>query len=229
MYKRQTKHNDFASFLAYADRVNLSTASTVYKGTHFEYTVAESLKAYGFTLHRTGRSNDLGIDLIGHWMLPGRPKGSPLPVIVQCKANKSAKPSPAMIRELEGAYGGAPSGWRHGDGVLALLVTTQPSTFGVRAAGQRSMWPLGVMQVTAGQGVMKQFVWNTAASEAGLEGMAVAVKYREAEELQASSAEVSRSIEWSLGLTWMGKPWRPAELRKTKRSLVIPANHAMSV
>jgi len=196
----------------------------------FEYTVAETLKAYDFTLQRIGRSNDLGIDLLGHWALPGRPKGSPLAVLIQCKANKSIKPSPAMIRELEGAYGGAPSSWRHSDGVLALLVTTQPSTFGVRAAMQRSLRPLGVMQVTASEGEVKQFIWNASASNVGLEGLGVAIKHYQSKKLPCQSDEgVEGHARWKVALSWLGKMWRPADRPVcTSSDLVDSQVHALA-
>ncbi|KXL45684.1 MAG: hypothetical protein FE78DRAFT_79794 [Acidomyces sp. 'richmondensis'] len=166
------KHHDLLSFLAYAERSNLNKTSNVYKGTHYEYTVAAALESYNFILQRTGRSNDLGIDLVGHWMLPGsngkvtEAFGSDIPVLIQCKF---AKPTPSMIRELEGTYVGAPAGW-NGPNVLALLVSTQQATEGVRAAVQRSKWPLGVVQVTR-SGVTRGFLWNAVASEAGLQGL----------------------------------------------------------
>ncbi|RMZ35667.1 hypothetical protein D0859_00126 [Hortaea werneckii] len=150
------KHHDLASFLEYAERTSLNPKSTVYRGTHFEYTAAQTLGDYAFQLRRTGRSNDLGIDLVGHWNLPGssiaaagghQPSeggvGHAMPVLVQCKAGKL---TPSMVRELEGAYIGAPAGWR-GDGVLAVLVSTVSATKGVSAAVQRSQWPLAVMQI----------------------------------------------------------------------------------
>ncbi|KAF2763703.1 hypothetical protein EJ03DRAFT_251338, partial [Teratosphaeria nubilosa] len=166
-------HHDLASFLNHTKMTNGSTTSAVYKGTHFEYTVAEALKSYNFGLHRTGRSNDLGIDLVGRWELPTHTAGADgMPVLLQCKF---AKPTPAMVRELEGAYTGAPAGWQ-GSGVLAILASTHASTEGVRAACQRSRWPLGVMQITR-EGEVKQFVWNAVAADAGLEGLGVAVRY----------------------------------------------------
>ncbi|KYG45693.1 hypothetical protein M433DRAFT_48515, partial [Acidomyces richmondensis BFW] len=171
-------HHDLLSFLAYAERSNLNKTSNVYKGTHYEYTVAAALESYNFILQRTGRSNDLGIDLVGHWMLPGsngkvtEAFGSDIPVLIQCKF---AKPTPSMIRELEGTYVGAPAGW-NGPNVLALLVSTQQATEGVRAAVQRSKWPLGVVQVTR-SGVTRGFLWNAVASEAGLQGLNVGVRY----------------------------------------------------
>ncbi|EMC96604.1 hypothetical protein BAUCODRAFT_42323, partial [Baudoinia panamericana UAMH 10762] len=165
----ESKHYDLQSFLEYVERSKLNVESTVYRGTHFEYTVAETLARLGFQIHRVGRSNDLGIDLIGYWHLPPASKDSQsfkLPVVIQCKA---AKPTPAMIRELEGASSGAPAGWR-GDGVLALLASTSESTAGVSAAVQRSELPLGVLQITR-EGIVKQFIWNVAAAGAGLEGL----------------------------------------------------------
>ncbi|RMY55205.1 hypothetical protein D0865_04294 [Hortaea werneckii] len=179
------KHHDLASFLKYAERTSLNPTSTVYRGTHFEYTAAQALGDYAFQLRRTGRSNDLGIDLVGHWHLPasstttagsdppnGGTAGHAMPVFVQCKASKL---TPSMVRELEGAYIGAPAGWR-GDGVLAVLVSTVPATKGVSAAVQRSQWPLAVMQI-ARDGRLRQFLWNSKAAEAGLTGLGVTTKY----------------------------------------------------
>ncbi|TKA68172.1 hypothetical protein B0A55_07350 [Friedmanniomyces simplex] len=205
----EQKHHDLPSFLAHVSRSNLSTTSSVYKGTHFEYTVAAALQSLNFTLQRTGRSNDLGIDLVGHWSLPaehGKKKDYHVPVLVQCKA---ARPTPAMIRELEGAYTGAPAGWR-GDGVLALLANVHPSTKGVREAVQRSRWPLGVLQVTR-EGEVKQFLWNAVAVQVGLEGLGVAVRYasKRGGVLEAGEDD-NRETASSIGLTWLGKVWRPA-------------------
>ena len=197
------KHHDLASFLAYADRTAMNTTSTVYRGTHFEYTVADTLRTFSFTLHRTGRSNDLGIDLMGHWTLPVQEHGRTIPVLIQCKA---AKTTPAMVRELEGAYVGAPAGWR-GDGVLGVLVSTQAATKGVSAAIQRSRWPLGMMQITR-EGEMKQFIWNAVAAQIGLDGLGVAVRYASK---PSEDGESGAGVEQSISLTWIGKPWRPAE------------------
>ncbi|KAK5727694.1 hypothetical protein LTR17_012552 [Elasticomyces elasticus] len=209
----EQRHHDLPSFLAHAASKALSTTSTVYKGTHFEYTVAAALSNLNFTLQRTGRSNDLGIDLVGQWSLPTerKKKSYDVPVIVQCKA---ARPTPSMIRELEGAYTGAPAGWR-GDGVLALLVNVHPSTKGVREAVQRSRWPLGVLQVTR-DGAIKQFLWNAVAAEIGLEGLGVTVRHasKRGGMLEVGEEVVNgddmASTASSIGLTWMGELWRPA-------------------
>jgi len=204
------KHHDLPSFLDHATRNNLNVESTVYRGTHFEYIVAAALHAMNFKLQRTGRSNDLGIDLVGHWSLPTerKKKSYEVPVILQCKA---ARPTPSMIRELEGAYTGAPAGWR-GEGVLALLANVHPSTKGVREAVQRSRWPLGVLQVTR-DGEVKQFLWNAVAAQAGLEGLGVALRYasKRGGLLEASeSDEQEEGAASSIGLTWLGKPWLPS-------------------
>ncbi|KAK5112355.1 hypothetical protein LTR62_004318 [Meristemomyces frigidus] len=203
------KHNDLPSFLTYSTNTNANTTSTVYRGTHYEYTVSQALSTLNFALRRIGRASDLGIDLVGHWSLPSERKQSDhsLPVLVQCKA---AKPTPSMVRELEGTYAGAPAGWR-GTGVLALLASIQPSTKGVQAAIQRSASPLGVLQVTR-EGEVKQFLWNAAAAAAGLEGLGVAVKYAAKRGGLVGGVEegVGEAIGCTIGLTWLGKPWKPA-------------------
>ncbi|KAK4554075.1 hypothetical protein LTR86_008916 [Recurvomyces mirabilis] len=198
----EQKHTDLTSFISYADKQGLSITSTVYRGTHYEYTVANSLATLNFHLRRIGRANDLGIDL--------------------CKA---AKPTPSMVRELEGTYTGAPAGWQ-GDGVLALLSSIEPSTKGVQAAVQRSQSPLGVLQITR-EGEVKQFLWNAAAAAAGLEGLGVAVRYatkRGGVLEKAKCGESSVTGKGStIGLTWMGKPWLPLALPSaaTAESVVI--------
>ncbi|KAK3671557.1 hypothetical protein LTR78_008479 [Recurvomyces mirabilis] len=204
----EQKHTDLTSFISYADQQGLSNTSTVYRGTHYEYTVANSLATLNFHLRRIGRANDLGIDLVGHWSLPSSPKAHALPVLVQCKA---AKPTPSMVRELDGTYTGAPAGWQ-GDGVLALLSSIEPSTKGVQAAVQRSQSPLGVLQITR-DGQVKQFLWNAAAAAAGLEGLGVAVRYATKRGGVLEKAKVGESSVTgkgsTIGLTWMGKPWLP--------------------
>nr|POE85389.1 uncharacterized protein, mitochondrial [Quercus suber] len=211
---RSVNHHDLPSFLAYASRVGLDARSTTYKGTFYEYVVDQSLSRFNFKLQRTGRSNDLGIDLVGQWTLPKQLATEPaLRVLVQCKA---VKPTPSMVRELEGAYVGAPAGWR-GDGVLALLVASKEATKGVRAALQRSRWPMGILQVTV-EGEVKQFLWNAVAAQAGLEGLGVTVRYGAAESRAAgaglhddearvpSGGVPSNKASGSIALTWLGRP-----------------------
>ncbi|KAF2259001.1 hypothetical protein CC78DRAFT_449711, partial [Lojkania enalia] len=165
-------HNSLPSFLAYASRVNLSPTKTVYVGTHYEYVTALSLLRLGFSLLRTGRKSDAGIDLIGHWLLP--PLRSPIPVIVQCKA-RNITLSPKHVRELEGALQGVPPEWR-GKDVLGLLVTTRGATRGVLEALGRNRKAMGFVKVSR-EGTVEQFVWNKAAGERGLEGVGVTVRH----------------------------------------------------
>ncbi|KAF2245757.1 hypothetical protein BU26DRAFT_490097 [Trematosphaeria pertusa] len=218
-------HNSLPSFLEYATRANLAPSRTVYVGTHYEYVSALSLRRLGFSLLRTGRKHDAGIDLIGHWILP--PLREPLPVIVQCKARKISC-NPSHIRELEGSFQGIPAEWRKKD-VLGLLATTQNASRGVLQALGMSRWPLGFMKISR-SGTIKQFIWNRAASERGLEGVGVTLRHtpralllgvteqdeeedgctrrgksKEKVAEQFQSAGTMKDIQ----LTWMGSPIFP--------------------
>ncbi|KAF2435947.1 hypothetical protein EJ08DRAFT_645617 [Tothia fuscella] len=166
------QHNDLPSFLEYAARQKLSPTSPVYVGTRYEYLVAFPLRQLGFTLTRTGRASDYGIDLLGHWSVPSHP--SPLRVLLQCKAHAKSL-SPAHIRELEGAFTGAPAGWK-GEGVMGFLAATSSATKGMRDALVRSKVPMGYLQVTD-EGRVLQFIWNNEATVRGLEGMGVTARY----------------------------------------------------
>jgi hypothetical protein len=215
-------HNSLATFLEYANRVGLTPSKTVYKGTHYEYTAALSLLRLGFSLTRTGRRSDGGIDLIGHWMLPQL--DAPLPVILQCKA-RQASCGPRHIRELEGAFQGIPPDWRKRD-VLGLLVTTQKHTKGLLAQLQGSRWPMGFVKITE-EGVIEQFLWNQAATTRGLEGIGVtlrhtpriflpesAIKEQGEEGLGWNVKRRKKKVDVSgtdtdIQLTWMGRPIFP--------------------
>lgn len=192
-------HNDLQSFLKYAKKTGLKETSTVYVGTHYEYTVRNSLHQLGFNLTRTGRGNDHGIDLLGHWSVPSLPQENPLRVLVQCKA-RSASLTPNHVRELEGAFPGAPAGW-HGEGVLGLLVATREASRGVREALIRSNLPLGFAMVTADEGKILQFVWNYEARQTGLEGMGVTNRYLHD---TGSGRGNGDGIEREIALTWNG-------------------------
>lgn len=165
-------HNDLATFLRYAQRKRLSDKSTVFVGTHYEYTVIDALKRFGFTLKRTGRASDRGIDLLGLWKVPNQP--SPIRVIVQCKARCSTL-GPVNFRELEGALLDAPHGWRS-EGVMGLLVSAGGSSQGTRSLLARSASPFGYLHVTRG-GEVIQFFWNHSAKERGLEGLSATWQY----------------------------------------------------
>ena len=187
-------HHDLPSFLAHASRSSLAPTTTTYIGTYYEYLVADTLRRHGLTLSRTGGRGDSGIDLLGTWQLPEALSRHPLRVLVQCKALKT-KLGPNLIRELEGAFVGAPSGWR-GKGVLGILVSTREATKGVRDAMGKSTWPMAwVMLEVVKEGEMdggklRQVLWNKVASEMGLEGMDVTVKYGD----RAEGEEVGKEV-----------------------------------
>lgn len=167
-----SNHHNLTSFLDYAERSGLDPKSTLYVGTHYEYTVARVLSRYGFYLQRIGGQSDYGTDLLGTWTVPSSKE--PLRVLVQCKAI-SRKSAPNLIRELEGAFVGAPVGWR-GHGVLGIFVTEKPSTKGVRDSLGRSRWPMAFMSCTR-EGRVQQLLWNQRAEEEGLEGLGVGTRY----------------------------------------------------
>lgn len=195
------KHHDIESFQEYARRANLGTGTPVYVGTLYEYTVASSLRRLGFDLHRTGRSSDQGIDLLGRWTVDGF--SEPLRVIVQCKAlNRSLDPK--HVRELEGAFTGVPTEWRK-ENVIGLLATTNKATKGVTEALGRSRWPMGFLKVST-CGTVEQFLWNQTAIERGLEGLGVATRYSEG---MAGGDDKSPGVQTDVVLTWMGRPVLP--------------------
>lgn len=185
-------HHDIESFRAYAERVNLIPTKTVYVGTLYEYTVAESLHRLGFDLTRTGRASDQGIDLLGIWKLPNGLK--PLRVLAQCKA-VSRSIGPNIVRELEGAFAGVPAEWRKGD-ILGLLATKNKATKGVTEAMGRSRWPMGFLKISS-DGCVEQFIWNQMATETGLEGLGVTSRY----------VHGDNAVRKDISLTWMGRPF----------------------
>jgi hypothetical protein len=200
LIQSSNEHNDLQSFLAFAKQKGLSSKTAVYKGTHYEYTVMESLKQFGFHLHRTGKSNDKGIDLLGIWRLPGKPYE--VKVLVQCKLSRGM---PATIRELEGVYSGAPNEWQ-GDNVLALLATSKSLTKGVLEGIQRSHSSLGALHIEP-DGLARQFVWNSVAGERGLAGVGVTAKYEEApSDGVTTPLGVKKTIK-TVALTWKGQPF----------------------
>jgi hypothetical protein len=165
-------HHDLPSFLEYATRINMDPKSTTYVGTHYEYTVQNALERLGMSLKRIGGKSDYGIDLLGMWSVPSALQ--PLKVLIQCKAF-ARKIEPSQARELEGAFVGAPIGWREA-GVLGLLVSQKSATKGVRDALGRSRWPMGYV-LCGDDGKILQMLWNRKAQQGGLEGIEVGLKY----------------------------------------------------
>lgn len=192
-------HHDLESFLEFTKRNRPPRDTTVYRGTHYEYTVMEALKSFGFDLHRTGKSNDKGIDFLGHWNLPGEPYQ--MKALVQCKLSRA---TPATIREMEGSYAGAPSEWQ-GDSVLALMASSESLTKGALEAVQRSPSPMGALFVDP-EGQVRQFVWNAVAGERGLAGMGVTSKYIDAPTRSENAPEGVTQPLKVVSLTWNGQP-----------------------
>lgn len=180
-------HHDLPSFLKYASREDLDPASTVYVGTHYEYTVQAQLRRLGIVTQRIGGANDQGIDLVGAWHLPT--VSVPVRLFAQCKVLSEDKTSTKLVRELEGTYGGAPGAWKE-PGAIGLLVTTKGASKPLRAAVQRSMWPMGFVMCTP-EGRLLQLAWNKKAEELGLQGCVVITAY-------------SASGESEIRLSWRG-------------------------
>ncbi|KAL9617469.1 MAG: hypothetical protein Q9160_007732 [Pyrenula sp. 1 TL-2023] len=175
-------HYDLLSFLNHASKTGLDPKSSVFYGTRYEYIVQKTLRDYAFSLSRLGQVGDRGVDLAGYWHLPFLPE--PLRVIVQCKSSKR-KILPEIIRGLEGAFAGAPAGWR-GQGVFSILVSPLPASKGVRQALARSNSPLCWLTIKVEdwkeneadrEGILTQALWNKAAMDEALEGVDVVLRH----------------------------------------------------
>ncbi|KAJ5645274.1 hypothetical protein N7507_011285 [Penicillium longicatenatum] len=186
-------HNSLSQFLTYATRISLPETSTVYVGTHYEYTVLDSLRRYALALHRIGGRDDAGIDLVGTWHLPTHEQSRALRVLVQCKALK-AKLGPNIVRELEGSLRQAPVGWRTGQ-TMGILVSPREATKGVRDALARSSFPLFWMMVER-DGALRQALWNSKVEELGLGALGIETRY--------ATAEGSAGLLKEVALTWDG-------------------------
>lgn len=203
-------HHDLPSFLAYASRVNLPVTSSVYVGTHYEYTVRASLARLGMRLRRVGGRSDAGIDLLGQWHLPIRRASiqqEPVRLLVQCKA-RHHRGGPHFIRELEGAFNGLPPGWAKG-GVVGLLAVTKQATAGVREAMGRSRLPLAFAMVEQ-DGRIVQLLWNRVARDTGLDGLGITLKYvptskGPVERDGVADAPMEEQMRHEVALTWRGE------------------------
>ncbi|KKZ64164.1 hypothetical protein EMCG_01512 [[Emmonsia] crescens] len=184
-----SNHHDLPSFLDYAARTSLDPTSTTYVGTHYEYTILQTLRRFALDLTRIGGRLDSGIDLVGSWHLPD--SDSQLRVIVQCKALKN-KVGPNVVRELEGTFAGAPVGWR-GEGILGMLVSSRESTKGLRTALLKSRYPL-VWIFAELDGRVRQVLWNKSAEDAGLAALGVELKH--AGEAREDGGDKTVSLTW---------------------------------
>lgn len=185
-----SNHHDLLSFQEYATRTSMDQTSTTYVGTHYEYIAQIAFERLGMSLQRIGGKSDYGIDLLGTWKLPSSKQ--PFKILIQCKA-LVAKIRPSVVRELEGAFVGAPPGWRDPD-VLGFLVSQTPATKGVREALGRSRWPMGYV-LCENDGSVLQIIWNRRAAMVGLDGMEVETRYFGGEQKKREAL-----------LTWKGKP-----------------------
>jgi hypothetical protein len=204
-------HSCLRTFLAHAARTKLNTSSTHFVGTRYEYLVASTLTRLGFSLVRVGRGGDNGVDLLGEWALPTAPysaspvQPAPLRVLLQCKRH-SRKLVPEFVRELEGAFAGAPAGWRD-ENTIGFLVSPNEASKGVRAALQRSRMPIGFIAIeekaqdsvngSGTTGRVTQLLWNWRAQEVGLEGFGATWNHLPGSNYGDQSAK-------ELALTWNG-------------------------
>lgn len=149
-------HASLTTFISHARHARLNPTTYTYLGTRYEYLAQEALSRVGLELLRIGKAGDRGVDLAGLWHLPSssssrtqqdgdREHGGGhehLRVLVQCKRIKGKKKvTPAVMREMDGAFLGAPAGWR-GENVFGIVVSTKPATKGVIAALGASRRPL---------------------------------------------------------------------------------------
>ena len=183
---KTSRHDSLSSFLHYAERSSLDARSTTYTGTLYEYVVVSTLARYAMELTRVGGRSDAGIDLLGHWNLPSSVNlaNEPVPVIIQCK-NLSRRPSPVLLREVDGAFNGAPTGWR-GERTLGILAATREATKGLRDAigHSRNGIVFFMIELVRGEtaaapwvGRVRQCLWNRRAGELGLGGVETRLRY----------------------------------------------------
>ena len=192
-------HTDIASFLAHATATDLSPTSTYYFGTLYEYTVLRALREFNVSLHRTGGTDDKGVDLRGRWLLPRHTHYSDgIPVVVQCKAEKRPM-GPKYLRELEGAT----TAEEHG--TIVLLATLSRFTEGARRVVMGSERAMGVVLVGGYEigGKVAQIMWNAAAGR--LLGNELGVKTV----FDPGSAEDGETVGSKVVLTWNGSIIKP--------------------
>lgn len=184
------------------------TPTSVHVGTTYEHLCLRILCRLGFSLTHTGGKSDKGIDLLGVWEPPVPTcAGSPLRVIVQCKAH-AGQVQPALIRELEGAVAGAPGQWRNDD-TIAVLCTPKGATGGIRDAMR--MAERGIIWVTIeetwssgkveAQATITQLLWNDCVRRVVADGLGAGLKF-----------SLGRSgMEQEVVLMLNGRVWQPKQ------------------
>jgi Protein of unknown function (DUF2034) len=217
-------HNSQRNFLAHSQRSALNPASAVFMGTRYEYVTLSSLRRLGIEVARVGGTGDKGVDLVGFWHLPQwiRPAtpaadsgtraeevtdGSEahqekIKVLVQCKrisptTRASKTIGPNVVRELEGAFRGAPPGWKGasgGDSVVGLLVSTRAATKGVVEGMRRSERALGWVLLEEMEEVQAEDLDAEASGPltAGLEAEPASVEADDSEEQQQASETLQK-------------------------------------
>ena len=135
---------------------------------------------------------------------------------MQCK-NLKSKAGPNLIRELEGAFVGAPPGWK-GESAVAVLCASREATKGVREAirgARRGLVWIMVEDIHKAReekdlntdteveetGRIRQVLWNDRVATLGLEGIGVQIKY--------TAPQGSGMVDKEAVLTWKGEMWDP--------------------
>ena len=191
----KASHSDITSFLAHANSTSLSTKSTYYVGTLYEYTVLRALRKFNICLYRTGGTDDKGVDLRGRWILPSHGNyADGIPIVVQCKAEQRPV-GPRYLRELEGATAA------EGPETLLLLAIVSRFTEGARRVVMGSERAMGVVVVGGYDfgGEVVQFIWNEAAAR--LVGNEVDVK---TVFVPGKDGEDGEGVGTRVMLTWNG-------------------------
>ena len=132
-------------------------------------------------------------------------------MLVQCKALQHRRPGPHLVRELEGAFAGAPLHGYAAQGALGILCAPREATRGVREALGRSRLPLAFVMLEAhGRGRVLQFLWNRAAVDLGLDGVGVTMRYScsaggEDGDEGEGEGEREKEVGAEVALTWRGE------------------------
>ncbi|KAI8143184.1 hypothetical protein BJV82DRAFT_668821 [Fennellomyces sp. T-0311] len=158
---KSTLIHNLSSFLQYA---TVDPASTVYRGTLFEWQTHEALERLGMRLRRVGGKSDGGVDLRGTW-----PHFN-VNVLVQCKNTKLGS-TPDTIRSLIGASA------MH-DECVAILSTSSSKRYtpDVLSHFMDSQLPLALARVERDQ--IDSLLFNRAAEER-LDGLSAVTQFND--------------------------------------------------